>query len=190
MAENAAIDETIADADRRMKRSVEHFSQELATIRTGRANAAVLDGITVDYYGAQTPLNQLATIATPDARLLTIQPWDRNLIGAVEREIQKSDLGLNPSNDGQIIRLPIPAMTQERRQELVKRVKRAQEEAHVAIRNVRRDALERLRQAERDKDISQDDLRRAQERLQKTTDVQIAAADQVTARKQAEVMEV
>ncbi|MDE2764869.1 MAG: ribosome recycling factor [Chloroflexota bacterium] len=185
-----AIDDTIADAERRMKRSVEHFSQELATVRTGRANPAILDGISVDYYGTPTPLNQLATLATPDARLLTVQPWDRSLIGAVEREIQKSDLGLTPSNDGQVIRLPIPPMTQERRQELVKRVKRAQEDTHVAIRNVRRDALERLRQAERDKDISQDELHRAQDRLQKTTDAQIVAADQVTARKQAEVMEV
>ena len=190
MTEQAPIDETIADAERRMKRSVEHFSQELATVRTGRANPAVLDGISVDYYGTPTPLNQLATLAAPDARLLTVQPWDRSLIGAVEREIQKSDLGLTPNNDGQVIRLPIPPMTQERRQELVKRVKRAQEDTHVAIRNVRRDALERLRQAERAKDISQDDLHRAQDRLQKTTDAQIAAADQVTARKQAEVMEV
>ena len=190
MAENATIDETISDAERRMTRSVEHFSHELASVRTGRANAAVLDGISVDYYGAQTPLNQLATIATPAPRLITIQPWDKNLIGAVERQLQKSDLGLTPSNDGQVIRLPIPPMTQERRQDLVKRVKRAQEETHVAIRNVRRDALEHLRQTERDKDISQDEFHRAQDRLQKTTDAQIAAADQVTARKQAEVLEV
>ncbi len=190
MAEQSPTDETLADAERRMKLSVGHFSHETASIRTGRANAALLDGITIDYYGTPTPLNQLATIATPDARLLTVQPWDKTAMAAIERELQKSDLGLTPANDGQLIRLPIPPMTQERRQELVKRLKRMQEETHVAIRNVRRDAQEQLRKAEHDGDMSQDELHRAQDRLQKTTDKQVEQADQVTAQKEAELMEV
>ena len=190
MAEQSPIDETLADAERRMMRSVEHFSDEIATIRTGRANVSLLDDISVDYYGTPTPLNQMATISTPDARLLTIQPWDKSMLRAIERELQKSDLGLTPSNDGQLIRLPIPPMTQERRQEMVKRLKRMQEETHVAIRNVRRDALEHLRKAEHDKDMSQDDLRRAQDRLQKTTDAQVGEADRATVQKEAELMEV
>ena len=190
MAEQSPVDEIFTDAERRMQRSVDHFGEEIDAIRTGRANAALLDGISIDYYGTPTPLNQLATIATPDSRLLTIQPWDKNVMAAIERELQKSDLGLTPANDGQLIRLPIPPMTQERRQEMVKRLKRMQEETHVAIRNVRRDALDRLRKAEHDKDISQDDLHRAQDRLQKTTDTYVEQADRATAQKEAELMEV
>ena len=190
MTDQTLIDEAIADAERRMARSVAHFEDEIASIRTGRANTALVDRISVDYYGAPTLLNQMATISTPDARLIQIQPWDRTQIRAIERAIMESDLGLTPGNDGQVIRLPIPAMTQERRQEMVKRLRRTLEETHVAIRNVRRDVLEFLRKSERDKEISEDELRRGQDRLQRTTDAAIQNADRVSSHKEQELMEV
>ena len=190
MAEQGSIETALSDAERRMQRSIEHFEGEIGSIRTGRANVSLVDNLSVDYYGTPTPLNQIATIATPDPRLITIQPWDKSILGAIEREILKSDLGLTPGNDGQIIRLPIPPMTQERRQEMVKRLHRLQEDAHVAIRNVRRDSIDHLRKAERDKEISQDELHRGQDRLQKTTDIQVKQADDITARKEAELLEV
>lgn len=190
MAEQGEVDIALSDAERRMHRSVEHFEGELGSIRTGRASVSLVDGISVDYYGTPTPLNQIATISTPDPRLITIQPWDKSILGAIEREILKSDLGLTPGNDGQIIRLPIPPMTQERRQEMVKRLHRMREEAHVAIRNVRRDVIELLRKTERDKQISQDEMHRGQDRLQKATDSQIEQTDAITAQKEAELLEV
>ena len=150
----------------------------------------MVEDLKIEMYGTGMPLKQLATISAPEARLLLVQPFDRSAVGAIEKELQKSDLGLTPASDGTVIRLPIPAMTQERRQEMIKRLKRLQEDTHVAIRNVRRDALEQLRSLEKNKEISQDDLHRHQEGLQKITDQQIGLADDVSRRKESELMEV
>ena len=190
MTEAAGADDILRDASDRMTKSVHAFHREIDSIRTGRATPALLDGFTVDYFGVKTALNQLATIIAPEARLLTVQPWDRSLLSVIEKEIMKSDLGLTPSNDGAIIRLPIPVLTEERRRDLVKRLKRTLEDKRVAIRNVRRDGLEHLRRLEKDGGMSEDALRRTQERLQKVTDEQIAEAEQVSAKKEAELMEV
>ena len=190
MAELTTIDDILRDAGERMHKSVQVFGRDISSVRTGRATPSLLDGFQVDYYGTRTPLNQLATIAAPDARMLTIQPWDRQALEAIEKEIQKSDLGLTPSNDGTLIRLPIPMLTEDRRREFVKRLKHLQEDAHVAIRNVRRDGQEHLRKLQKDGEISEDELRRAQDRLQKQTDEQIVAVDEGSSRKEAELMEV
>jgi len=184
------IEETLADAEQRMGKAIEALRRELATIRTGRAQPALVEHLRVDYYGTPTPLNQLASIAAPEARLLTIQPWDKGSMGAIERAIQMSDLGLNPTNDGNIIRLVIPQLTQERRKELVKVVHRKVEEGRVAVRNVRRDRLEELRRLQRDKKVSEDEEHRAQDRLQKLTDRFVAEADQVGQEKEQELLEV
>jgi ribosome recycling factor len=184
------IEESLADAEERMKKTVEALKRELATIRTGRAQPSLVDHVRVDYYGTPTPLNQLATVSAPEARLLTIQPWDRQSLGAIEKAIQKSDLGLNPSNDGQIIRLTIPQLTEDRRKELVKLVHRRVEEGRVAVRNVRRDCLEHLRRMEKEKEISEDDDRRAQERLQKRTDHYIEEVESLGREKEGELLEV
>ena len=191
MAEtNEEVELILEDAAERMDKSVEVLRHEADTIRTGRANAAMLDAVRVELYGTSMPLNQVATINAPDPRLLVVQPFDRSTLGAIEKELMRADLGLTPSNDGTIIRLPIPAMTQERRQEMIKRLHRFREEAHVAVRNVRRDALEHLRGLEKNKEISQDELRRDQEQLQKITDEHVARADEVSSKKEAELMEV
>jgi ribosome recycling factor len=184
------IEETLADAEQRMAKAVEALRRDLATIRTGRAQPALVEHLRVDYYGTPTPLNQLASIAAPEARLLTIQPWDKGSMGAIERAIQMSDLGLNPTNDGSIIRLAIPQLTEERRKELVKVVHRKVEEGRVAVRNVRRDCLEGLRRLQREKEASEDDERRAQDQLQKITDRFVAEADQVGHEKEQELLEV
>ena len=184
------IEETLADAEQRMGKAIEALRRELATIRTGRAQPALVEHLRVDYYGTPTPLNQLASIAAPEARLLTIQPWDKGSMGAIERAIQMSDLGLNPTNDGNIIRLVIPQLTEERRKELVKVVHRKVEEGRVAVRNVRRDRLEELRRLQRDKEVSEDEERRAQDQLQKLTNRFVAEADQVGREKEQELLEV
>jgi ribosome recycling factor len=184
------IEETLADAEQRMGKAVEALKRELATIRTGHARPALVEHLRVDYYGTPTPLNQLATIAAPEPRLLTIQPWDRGSLGAIERAIQMSDLGLNPTNDGTIIRLTIPQLTEERRKDLVKVVHRRVEEGRVAVRNVRRDRLEELRRLQREKDVSEDEERRAQEQLQKLTDRFVADAEQAGQEKEQELLEV
>ncbi len=190
MADQEDIDLILMDVEDRMDKSVEVFKRESDALRTGRANPGLVEGLKIELYGTTMPLNQLATISAPDPRLLVVQPFDRSAVGAIEKEILKSDLGLTPQTDGVVIRLPIPTMTQERRQEMVKRLKKLQEEAHVAIRNVRRDGIEQLRGMEKNKEISQDDLHRAQEALQKVTDASIAKADEASARKEAELMEV
>lgn len=184
------IEETLADAEQRMGKAIEALRRELTTIRTGRAQPALVEHLRVDYYGTPTPLNQLASIAAPEARLLTIQPWDKGSMGAIERAIQTSDLGLNPTNDGNIIRLVIPQLTEERRKELVKVVHRKVEEGRVAVRNVRRDRLEELRRLQRDKEVSEDEERRAQDQLQKLTNRFVAEADQVGREKEQELLEV
>jgi ribosome recycling factor len=184
------IDELLADAGRRMDKSVEATVHELNTVRTGRASAALLDRIAVDYYGTPTPLRQLATINVPEPRLLTIQPFDPSSIKAIERAIQESDLGLTPSNDGKIVRLPIPQLTEERRKELVKVVRGLAEEGRVAVRNVRRDVMHHLKELVRDGDVGDDEERRAEDRAQKLTDEHVGRIDELLKRKEEEIMEV
>ena len=179
-----------AETQERMQKSADALKRELNTIRTGRASPALIEGLSVEYYGSATPLNQLASISVPEARLLVIQPWDKQSLGDVERAILTSDLGLVPSNDGTVIRISIPQLTEERRRDLVKLVGKKVEEAHVSVRNVRRDVLEKLRSMEKDKTLSQDDSRRSQQRLQQATDSFIEGMDRQRQEKEAEVMEV
>ena len=173
-----------------MTKAIQAYSRELASIRAGRANASLLDRITVDYYGAPTPVNQLAGISVPEARLLVIQPYDKTILGDIEKAILKSDLGLNPTNDGNIIRIAIPALTEERRKELVKVVKKEAEEAKVAIRNIRRDGNDELKKLEKTGDITEDDLRGYSDDIQKVTDEYISKVDSVTKEKEKEILEV
>ena len=184
------VEETLTDAEERMGKGVDAMRRDLATIRTGRASPALVEHLLVDYYGAPTPLKQLASVAVPEARLLTIQPWDKGSLEAIEKAIQKSNLGINPSNDGAIIHLPIPQLTEERRKEMVRVVHAKVEEGRVSIRNVRRDAHEMLRDLLREKEISEDEEHRAQERLQKITDRFVASADEVGKAKEQELLEV
>ena len=184
------ISEAMMDVDSRMKKCVEAFARELVTIRTGRASPALVEGLMVDYYGIPTPLGQIATITVPEGRMLLIQPWDKQALKDVERGVLASEMGLVPSNDGTVIRISIPPLTAERRRDLVKLVGRKVEEAHVAVRNVRRDGLEALRTLEREKTVSQDDNRRGQEQLQRCTDAYIAQTDQLRKSKEDEVREV
>jgi len=180
----------LTDAETRMKKSAEALRQELVKIRTGKASTALVAGIKVDYFGTLTPLNQAASITTPEARLLVIQPWDKSLLPKIEKEILKSDLGLTPVNDGTFIRLAIPALTEERRKELVKLVRKYAEEARVAIRNVRRDANEHLKREQKDGKISEDDLKKHQIRCQELTDKHIETIDDILKKKEEEIMEV
>jgi ribosome recycling factor len=184
------IDEFLSDATRRMDKSVEHARTEFMTVRTGRASAALLDRITVDYYGTQTSLKQLATINVPEPRLLTIQPFDPSSIRNIEKAIQESDLGLTPSNDGKLIRLPIPQLTEERRKELAKVVRHMAEEHRVAVREVRRDVLRHLQDLARNGDVGDDDERRAETEVQKLTDEHTKHIDDLLKHKEAEIMEV
>jgi ribosome recycling factor len=184
------VDEALIDGDSRMGKAIEALRRELNTLRTGRATPALLETLTVDYYGAPTPLNQIAAVSAPEARLIVVQPWDKQALREIEKSLLKSEMGFNPANDGNVIRVPIPALSQDRRQELVRLLKRKVEDGKVAARNVRRDVLERLRTMERDKAISQDENRRAQERLQKATDSCVTQMDQVSTAKEAEIMEV
>jgi ribosome recycling factor len=181
------IDELIQDATRRMDKSVESTHAELNTIRTGRASAALLDRVQVDYYGQATPLNQLATLNVPEPRMLTVQPFDPSSLSAIERAIQESDLGLNPSNDGKIIRLPIPQLTEERRKELVKVARQIAEDGRVAVRNVRRDVIHHLKE---EQSVGADEEHRAEERVQKLTDDHVKRIDELLKRKEAEITEV
>lgn len=176
-------------AEERMEKAIQALRRDLSTLRAGRATPSLLDRIQVDYYGSPTPINQLANINTPDSRTLLIQPWDKSSLSEIERAIQKSDLGLTPANDGLSIRLTIPALTEERRIELVKMTKKFGEEAKVAIRNIRRDANDDIKKLEKT-DISEDESRRHQEDIQKTTDKFIAEVDKVLAAKEKEIMEV
>jgi len=173
-----------------MKKSVEVFKKELGTLRAGRAVPSLLDRINVNYYNTPTPLNQLATISAPEPRLLVIQAWDKNAVGEIEKAILKSDLGLNPQSDGNIIRLAIPQLTEERRKELVKTIRKKAEETRVAIRNIRREANDLLKNQEKKGDISEDNLRTAQGEVQDLTDKQIGAVDEFLALKEEEIMEV
>lgn len=184
------IDELLADARERMAKSVESSRGELATVRTGRASPHLLDRIVVDYYGSPTPLKQLANVAASDARLLTITPFDKGALGAIEKAIQDSDVGLTPNNDGNLIRLQIPEMTEERRREMVKVVHGVAEEGRVAIRNVRRDIMSDLRELKKEGEAGEDDERRAETALQKQTDEAIAEIDSLLKGKEEEILEV
>jgi ribosome recycling factor len=185
-----AIDDLVQDAERRMDKSVESAQSEFGTLRTGRASPALLDRIQIDYYGQQTPLKQLATISAPEPRMLTVQPFDPGSVAAIERAIQESDLGLTPSNDGKLIRLPIPQLTEERRKELVKVVRQMAEDGKVAIRNVRRDAIHHLKELVDNGEVGSDEEHRAEDRVQKLTDEHVNEVDELLKRKEAEIMEV
>ena len=182
--------ELIADAGERMAKSVEATRNEFGSVRTGRASPALLDRIVVDYYGAQTPLKQLATIHAPEARLLTVQPYDKGSIKAIEKAIMESDVGLTPNNDGQLIRLQVPELNEERRRELVKVVRHIAEEGRVAIRNIRRDVMHDLRELKDSGETGEDDERRAEAELQKITDARVGELDEALKAKEAEIMEV
>lgn len=183
-------DEILKHAEESMKKSAENLRRELAGIRTGKANAALLDTVKVNYYGQAVPLKQVASIAVPEARLITVQPWEKSVVPEVEKAIQASELGLNPQSDGTLIRLPIPPLTEERRKELVKVVKRFAEEARVAVRNIRREANEQFKKLEKEHSISEDEMHTKQEDVQRLTDKYIATIDEVVATKEKEVMEI
>ena len=178
------------DAKSHMEKTVKALGHEFSTVRTGRASGAVLDDIKIDYYGTPTPISQIAGVKTPEPHLLVIEPWDKTALKAIEHAIQASDLGITPSNDGMLIRLPFPPLTEERRKELVKQCKHHAEEARVAVRNIRREANAKLTRAEKDAEISEDDLRRAENDTQKITDAHILLIDEALKRKETEVMAV
>jgi ribosome recycling factor len=182
--------EALTAIEPKMQRAVEAMERDFAGIRTGRASTALVERITVDYYGAQTPLNQVAGISTPDAHLIVIQPWDRSVLSAIEKAITKSDIGLVPNVDGTVVRLNVPPLTEERRKEMVKQVRRRTEEGRVEVRNHRREAADQLKKALREGDLSEDEERRELDNLQKLTDRYIEAIDSRADRKEAEILEV
>ena len=184
------IEETILDAIEKMEKAVEHVQGQFLTVRTGRATPALVEKMLVDYYGSQVPLQQLAGFQVPEARMLVVKPHDRGAIGAIEKAIQASDLGLNPSNDGIVIRLAIPALTEERRKEYVKVAKSMAEDARIAVRNIRRDARKAMETAEKDGDISKDELERAEKELEKITHEHVDSIDKALGRKEQELLEV
>lgn len=184
------LDDIIADAEVRMDKAIEHLTDDFAGLRAGRANPAMVEKMMVNYFGAPTPLNQMANINVPEARLLVINPWDKTSIPEIEKAILKSDLGVNPSNDGNVIRLSIPQLTEERRRELVKVVKKRAEEGKVAVRNIRRDANEMVKASEKDKLISEDASKKGLDDIQKTTDKYVKDIDQILQLKEKEIMEV
>lgn len=182
--------EILKKVEERMKKAVEHLRQELATVRTGKATTALLDPVKVEYYGSQVPLNQIAGVSAPEPRLLVVHPWERTMVPEVEKAIQKADLGFNPASDGTIIRIPIPSLTEERRLDLVKLVKKMVEEGRVTVRNMRRDGNDETKKREKEGGISEDVSRKTQSEMQKLTDKHIAMMDELLSKKEAEVMEV
>ena len=184
------VQSSLTDGTEKMQKAVVHLKEDLASIRTGRAAPALLNRVTVEYFGAPVPLNQLASITVPEPRLLMITPFDKNAMSLIEKAIQSSDIGVTPSNDGNVIRLAFPPLTQERRKELVKTVHHRAEEGRVAVRNVRRHAKEELEKLERESAISEDDLKRAEKELQKLTDQHVAEIDEIQRHKEQELMEV
>ncbi len=185
-----STDGSLKEAEAKMGKSVEHLEQELTTIRTGRANPALIERVMVPYYGTPTPLNQVAQVSAPEARMLVVQVYDRGQMGAVEKAIRDGGIGLNPSNDGQVIRVPIPPLTEERRREYVRMVKQRAEEARVAVRNVRRDELQRVHQRQREGELPEDQAKRVGDQIQKLTDAHVGRIDAIAGRKESEVMEV
>lgn len=184
------MEEVIKDTAARMARSIEAFRKELARVRTGRASFSLLEGIRVDYYGTPTPLQQVGTLSVPESRLITVTPWDPKMIGPIEKAIQASGLGLNPTSDGKVVRVPIPPLTEERRRELVRLVRKMAEEARVAVRNVRREGVEKLKEKEKRKEASEDEVKRAQEKVQKETDAAVRKIDEILKAKEQEILEV
>ena len=180
----------VKDTSARMERSIESFRKELGKVRTGRASFSLLDGVKVDYYGTPTPLQQVGTLSVPESRLITVTPWDTKMIGPIEKAIQGSGLGLNPSSDGKTVRIPIPPLTEERRRELAKVVRKMAEDARVAVRNIRREAIEKLKDREKKKEISEDVVKRGQERIQKETDAHVKKIDEILKSKEQEILEV
>lgn len=181
---------SLQKARQRMDGAIEALRREFAGVRTGKASPALLDTVRVDAYGSMLPLNQVGTVTAPEARMLVVQPWDKSLLKAIEKGLRESDLGLNPSNDGSLIRVPIPALTEERRKEYVRLLHKLTEEARVAVRNVRRDANDEIKHRQKDEGLSEDDIRREQAEVQKLTDAYIAKVDELMKHKEAEIMEV
>ena len=186
----ADIDEILMSAEERMEKAITALKENFMGVRTGRANAMVLDRIKVDYYGVPTPINQMAGVKTPDAHMLVIEPWDKGVLGAIEHAIMESDLGVTPNNDGSVIRLPFPALTEDRRRELVKQCKEYAEEARVAIRNARRDGNSHVSKSVKEDNLPEDEQRRTEAEIQKLTDKYVAEVDAVFKKKEAEVMEI
>jgi ribosome recycling factor len=184
------IKDIIRDASERMKKAVDHIAAEFVKIRSGKASIGLLEGIKVDYYGTPTPLNQVGNISTPDFHTIAIQPWDKTVMSTIEKSILNSNLGLNPTNDGSLIRIPIPPLNEERRKELVKLVKKMSEEGKVAVRNIRRDEIEKLKKTEKQEHISEDDRKNGENEIQKLTDKYIKEIDEVLSKKEKEIMEV
>jgi ribosome recycling factor len=183
------INEITNDCEDGMKKAIDAFKRDLAKIRTGRASTSMLDGIRVDYYGTPTPVNQVATVQVVDARLLTIKPWEKNMIPVIDKAIRASDLGLNPVPDSDLVRVPIPPLTQERRRDLAKAVKKQSEDARVAVRAARRDAMDLVKEAEKDGEISEDEKKNGEKKIQELTDKYVATVDEVAAAKEKEIME-
>ena len=184
------LKETYKDTEDRMKKALDAINRELATVRTGKATPKMLDGIKVEYYGTLTPLNQVASISSPDPKMLVVQPWEQTVIPEIIKAVQKADLGLNPMAEGNIVRLPIPPLTEEHRQDMVKLVKKLGEDAKIAIRNIRRDANDKLKKAEKDSEITEDDLKTGQKQVQDYTDSYIKKIDDTIKAKEQEVMEI
>jgi ribosome recycling factor len=184
------VSDVLKDLQASLEKGIDLFKRDLAKVRTGRANVAILDGIKVDYYGTPTPLNQVASVSVPDARLITIKPWEKTLIPEIEKSIRAAQLGLNPNSDGEIVRVPTPALTEERRRELVKVVKKMSEEAKVALRGHRRDANEMLKDFLKDKQITEDEEKAGLKKVQDATDVAVTKVDEILVKKEAEIMEV
>jgi ribosome recycling factor len=183
------INDITADAEEGMKKAVDSFKRDLQKIRTGRANTSMLDGIKVDYYGTPTPVNQVATVQVVDARLITVKPWEKNMIAVIDKAIRASDLGINPVADSELVRLPIPPLTQERRKELAKVVGKQTEEARVAVRSARRDAMDMIKDAEKDKQITEDERKQGEKKVQELTDKYIGQIEDIAKAKEKEIME-
>src|SRR5687768_307856 len=184
------INDITTDAEEGMKKAVDSFKRDLQKIRTGRANTSMLDGIKVDYYGTPTPVNQVATVQVVDARLISVKPWEKNMVAVIDKAIRASDLGINPVADSDLVRLPIPPLTQERRKDLVKNVKKMTEESKVAVRGSRRDAMDLLKEAEKDKEITEDERKNGEKRVQDLTDKFVAMLDELSVAKEKEIMEI
>jgi len=184
------VEDLFKDTSGKMARSLEAFRKELGKVRTGRASFSLLDGIKVDYYGTPTPLQQVGTLSVPESRLITVTPWDSKMIGSIEKAIQSGGLGLNPSNDGKVVRIPIPPLTEERRKDLVKVVRKMAEDARIAVRNIRREGIERIKEKEKNKEISEDLMKRWQDKVQKETDSFVKKIDEILKTKEQEILEV
>lgn len=184
------VNDVIKDLQQSLEKGLEAFRRDLAKVRTGRANVSILDGVRVDYYGTPTPLNQVAALNVPDARLITVKPWEKSLIPEIEKSIRAAQLGLNPASDGEIVRVPLPALTEERRKDLVKVVRKMAEEGKVALRNARRDANEMLKEALKDKSITEDEEKQGLKKVQDTTDAAVVKIDDILSKKEKEIMEV